>query len=159
MILMPILKAYFDLHGIHTWIKHMDYMNYLWNIPSYKLNENISTYGLSLITKSTQWGNVPLHLFHIPMSSWSNHDVTGHLMSQYHNTERAQRYLSFVRRDNISFLNYPILWHTFWYIWWTILWLLQLRCNVWWIQNILSSMRHNDIIMVKEIIHKIKTWW
>ena len=39
---MAILNMYLYLHGIHTWIQHMEYKQYLWNIPSYKLNENIS---------------------------------------------------------------------------------------------------------------------
>ena len=36
MILMPILKVYLYLHGIHTWNQHMIFKHYLWNIPSYK---------------------------------------------------------------------------------------------------------------------------
>ena len=39
---MPILNMYHYIRGIHTWIQHMEYKQNLWNIPSYKLNENIS---------------------------------------------------------------------------------------------------------------------
>jgi hypothetical protein len=63
MILMPILKINLYLHGIQA----LNPTHGLQAIPMNKflhkkLNENINSYKLSLITKNTLRDNLPLHM-------------------------------------------------------------------------------------------------